>query len=89
MADCLNAPFQLTKDEWSNTKLRYHGLAAECDRRGYWLLTKRDSDFLTGEVSTPETVITFANHVAGHHGQVIHISWFKPLIPRVRQTHVQ
>jgi hypothetical protein len=82
MADCLGAPFQLSKDEWSNfTKLRYHGLAAKCDRRGYWLLTKRGSDFLKGEVSIPQTVVTFANRVAGHDGTLIHISRFRPLIP--------
>ncbi len=82
MADCLGAPFQLTKDEWSNfTKLRYHGLAAKTERRGYWLLTKRGGQFLRGEISIPETVITFANHVAGHDGPDIHIKVFARAIP--------
>lgn len=75
-------PFRLSYDEINNfTKLRYHGLAAKADRRGYWLLTTRGGQFLRGELSIPETVITFANAVAGHTGPLIHISKFAPLVP--------
>lgn len=82
MADCPGAPFQLTRDEWSNfSKLRYHGLAAKTDRLGYWLLTTRGTQFLKREITLPETVLTFRNRVVGHEGRTMGINHFRPLIP--------
>lgn len=77
------SPFGLTFDEVANaSKLRFHGLIAKVERRrGYWLVTHRGFQFLNGEISIPETVVTFANHVAGHDGKDIHISRYIPLIP--------
>jgi hypothetical protein len=82
MADCPGAPFQLSRDEWSNfSKCRYHGLVAKTDHLGYWLLTERGGQFLRGEISIPETVLTFRNRVVGHEGRPVGVIHFRPLIP--------
>lgn len=61
---------ELTRHEWNNfTKLRYHGLAVKYKdddgnhKGGYWLLTRRGSQFLRGEIEIPERVQTFRNRI--------------------------
>ena len=64
---------QLNTDELNNmSKLRFHALIAHMDNRdgtrkvGYWLLTRRGSQFLKGNISIPRRVKTLDDHVIEH-----------------------
>lgn len=66
---------ELTKGEYANwTKLRFLGLVAHADDagRGYWLLTRRGNDYLTGG-SVPNRAQTMNNEVQHDHGE--NIEW--------------
>jgi len=64
IVDVEGAPFQLTKDQWTNfTKLRYHALAAKVKGKpGYWLFTRRAGRFLRGEIAVPKEVAVLKGH---------------------------
>lgn len=56
-----------TAVEWSNlTKLRFHAMIAKAGVRGTWLLTRRGSLFLRGELAVPRRVLTWRNKVVGY-----------------------
>ena len=62
----------LTKNEYNNfQKLRFHGLVVKYKKDhthlgGYWLLSKRGSQFLRNEITIPKRVLTFRNKVVDH-----------------------
>lgn len=62
----------LTHGEYGNfQKLRFHALIAKYKengeyKSGMWLITRRGAQFLTGQISVPESVQTFRNKVVGH-----------------------
>jgi len=86
MADLQGAPFQLTKDEWTNfTKLRYFGLVAHADeknrRSGYWLLTLNGGRFLRGEIVVPAQVKTFRDKIVARSSKTIALLEFQKQLP--------
>lgn len=68
----LQDDLDLTKTEYNNfQKLRLHGLVAKYKEEGqhingYWLLTRRGSDFLNGTLDIPKRVKTFRNKVVDY-----------------------
>lgn len=69
---------ELGRSERSNwTMLRFHGLVAKYKQkdgsqlRGYWLLTRRGSEFLKGELSIPRSVEVYRNKVIGHSEDMV------------------
>lgn len=77
----LQDDLSLSKTEYNNfQKLRFHGLIAHCKNEdgsrdsGYWLITKRGSEFLKGSLSIPDRVKTFRNHVVGHSTHLVSIA---------------
>lgn len=76
----LRNDLNLSKSEYNNfQKLRFHGLIAHCEKNGereegYWLLTRRSSDFLKGEQKIPMRVKTFRNRVIEHDKRFTSVS---------------
>lgn len=68
----LRDDLELTKSEYTNfQKLRFHGLVAKYKIEGkniygYWVLTRRGSDFLKNEITVPVKVKTYRNKVIGY-----------------------
>lgn len=68
--------FELDRYERSNwTMLRFFGLVAKVrengvHKRGYWLLTKRGSKFLNGEIAIPKSVQVFRNVVVAREDRL-------------------
>lgn len=57
----------LNQNERNNlTKLRFHGMIAKATEKGLWLLTRRGSRFLLGEISVPKRVLSWRNRVIGY-----------------------
>lgn len=70
---------KLSRHEWNNwTRLRFHALVAKHKTdgehdAGYWLLTRRGSEFLLGEAEIPQKVKTFRNRVIGYSEEKVKI----------------
>lgn len=77
--DMKGKSFELAPYEWKNwTKVRFNGLVAKYRQngvweRGYWLLTKRGNDFLTGKIDIPDRVLTFRNQVIDHGSERVSV----------------
>lgn len=85
----------LTKDEEANlTYLRYHGLLV-MDRSapaGYWLITRKGNDFLTGQSVIEKVVIVKDNTVQGHEGPWVSVTdvWAdSPVWPRREDLDIE
>jgi hypothetical protein len=58
---------KLTQNERNNlTKLRFNAMIAKSGKKGYWLLTRRGSQFLRGKISVPREVLTWRNQVVDY-----------------------
>ncbi len=82
---------ELTRHEWNNfTKLRFFALVAKVrlpdgtHKSGYWLLTRRGSQFLKNLEAIPKKVQTSNNKVIGHSEEKVMVrdiptamSWFE------------
>jgi hypothetical protein len=67
----------LTKDEEANlTYLRYHGLLVPDDaaEAGFWLITRKGNDFLTGQSVIDKFVYVKNNTVEGHDGPKVSVT---------------
>lgn len=67
---------ELDKRESANlTFLRYHGLLVKDDNKdaGYWLLTTRGNEFLTGKRTIPKFAIVRDNQVIDHEGPEVSV----------------
>lgn len=81
--------FNLTRDLTGENKLtiseqvnwsilRFHGLVAKVKENGqivggYWLITKRGADYLSGKIQIPKRVQTWRNHVVDHDTRLVGI----------------
>lgn len=81
--------FNLTRDLIGENKLtiseqvnwsilRFHGLVAKVKQNGkpiggYWLITKRGADYLSGKIQIPRRVETWRNHVVDHDTRLVGI----------------
>lgn len=80
---------ELTNNERNNlSKLRYHALIAKSGR-GYWLLTRRGSEFLKGKVAIPKRVLTWRNKVVDYDLERVYVKdIFKADLPHWEESHV-
>lgn len=77
LKDMQDPEYKLTPHEWNNfSRLRFHGLVAKYKEEGkhvggYWLITRRGAQFLSGKVAIPERVLVFNNRVVGHSDKMV------------------
>jgi hypothetical protein len=67
-----------TTEHMNMTKLRFHAMIAKYKEngeieRGYWLITKRGSDFLKGKINVPHRVQTYRNRVKAHDENYVYV----------------
>lgn len=64
-----------TGEQMNWTKLRFHALVAKVKgKEGYWLITRRGGQFLSGELRIPAKVQTFRNKVVAYSEELTNLS---------------
>lgn len=65
---------ELNYNEASNLqKLRYFALIAKSKKAGYWLLTRRGSEFLKGITAIPKRIRTFRGHIVERDSELVFV----------------
>lgn len=69
----VSSELELSATEYNNfQKLRFHGLIAHVPNApGYWLLTKRGGQFLSGQIKIPRSVKIFRNKIQEHSSLLV------------------